>query len=494
MTHVVETAPVMVGAGTVLVAGLALALVADRRGWAPSLRVAIGTGLVLRLLLLALAAHDPWQPYDFDSDFSLTAQNVLTRHDLILNIREGGWHFLPLCGYIFAGFLRFGQLVGLPWRLIGRLAPMLADVVLIPLVGRLAPDRGPLRRFQYACVPVALGVSTLHAQIEPIALVFGVAAFIAARPSRAKMPSRAPKTGISNDSDSGNRWAERLPSARAISVRLRAAEAGPEIAEGAEGPATSDPAVTRSRGGLAGLLLGLAISAGSWPVLLVPGVLLTLRGAGARLVALGWMVAVPAAFLLTIPLVTGEEWRFLHDDAKELLSTRPVVGDWGWTSWFTNGESLSPGLAKVGTILLAVGLATTCYLWRRADPIDLTVVILITFVVVTARFGSQYLLWPIPFMIVRPVRFTWAAITAMSAWAAAGYVYLSHYFGRDWAHLQVRWALSSTVVIAIMVAAIPWARRRRSEQPRAVLRGRAGGALSKRRAGGALSKHRGTTV
>jgi hypothetical protein len=430
VTHVLET-------GSVLVAALILAIVAGRRGWAPSLRVALGAGILLRLLLLVLAARDAWQPYDFNTDFRFTAENVLTRHDLILNIREGGWHFLPFTGYIFGGLLRVGQLLGLPWRLVGRLAPMLADVALIPLVGKLAPNRAALRRFQYACAPIALGVSTIHAQIEPIALAFGVAAFIAARAST-----------------SGQIGAD-----QAIADRATDGLSAPDHAV-TDDAATGRPIAVRFGPTLAGVLLGFSISAGSWPILLIPGVLRTLRTARARLVAVGWALVVPAAFFVTGPLIAGEEWRFLPKDAKELLSTRPVVGDWGWTTWFTGGnEHLSPGLAKAGTILLVVGLATAGYLWRRADPIDLTVALLITFLAVTARFGSQYLLWAVPFLIVRPTRATWPAIAAMSAWAAIGYVYLTRYYGNDWVHLHVWWALVSTPVVVIMVVAMPWRRR-----------------------------------
>jgi hypothetical protein len=166
--------------GLVLLAALILAAVAERRAWAPSARTALITGAVLRLTLVLLAAGDPAQPYDFANDFRQTAQNVLTGHDPVLNIREGGWHFLPLLAYVFAGALRLGQLLGVSWSVMGRLVTVAADLALVPLVGRLAPERQALRRFQYACAPLALMISGIHGQIEPIALAFGVAALLAA--------------------------------------------------------------------------------------------------------------------------------------------------------------------------------------------------------------------------------------------------------------------------------------------------------------------------
>lgn len=393
MTHAFLTAPI-------LIVGLVLVLTSERRGWAPSARAALVTGLVLRLALVLLAAWDSSQPYDFDVDFRLTAHNILTGHDPVLNIREGGWHFLPFTAYLFAAVMRLGQWFDVSWRVAGRLVPMLADLALVPLVGRLAPDRPELRRFQYACAPVALMVGSLHGQIEPIALAFGVAAFLAAR---------------------------------------------------------------RPRPGLAGALLGLAISAGSWPVLLAPGVLIALRSARGRLIALGWAIVVPAVFFLTTPLVVGESPRYLTSEAGELLSTRPVVGDWGWTPWFTGGaQMLSPSLAKAGTILLVIALVGAGYLWRRAEPVDLTVALLVAFLLVTARFGSQYLLWPVPFLIARPTRGTWSAVGLMSVWASIGYLHMMRLAPHDWNVSHVWWACSSIMVVAVMFMAMPWSRRTRA--------------------------------
>ncbi len=389
-------------AGAVLLLGLALAVAAERREWAPSPRVSLLTGAALRVALVLLAAGDRAQPYDFAHDFRDTANNVLTGHDPVLNIREGGWHFLPLVAYVFAGALRLGSLLGLSWGVAGRLVIVLADLFLVALVGRLASACPELRRFQYACAPLALMISAIHGQIEPIALAFGVAALLAAR------------AGLTT-------WA--------------------------------------------GLLLGLSVTAGSWPVLLAPGVLLALDGARRRLLAGACAVVVPAVFFLTTPLVIGESPRFLPSAARELLSTRPVVGDFGWTPWFTHAaEALSPSLAKAGTVLLVLALLGAAFLWRRADPADLTVALLLAFLVVTARFGNQYLLWVLPYLIARPSRGSRAAIVAMTAWAAVGYLYMMRQSHDDWLAAHGWWSLSSAAVVVCMIIALPWARRTRAGQ------------------------------
>lgn len=389
--------------GALLVIALGLAVVAERRGWAPSLRTSLLTGAGLRLALVVIAAGGTAQPYDYLTDFRLTANNILTGHDPVLNLRAGGWHFLPLMAYVFAGTFRLGQLVHIPWSAAGRLVTAGADLVLVPLVGRLAPERPALRRFQYACAPVALMVCAIHGQIEPVALALGIGALLTAR---------------------------------------------------------------RARANATGLLLGLSITAGSWPVLLAPGVLIALRGSRARLAAAVWAVAIPAVFFLTTPYVVGESPRFLRPEAKELLSTRPVVGDWGWSTWFTGGaQTLSGPIAKVGTILLVCALLAAIACWRRADPADLTLAMLLAFLAVTARFGSQYLLWAVPYLIARPTRGSRAALLAMSVWAAFGYLFMMRLSHDDWLAAHAWWSFPSGVVVIAMLFALPWERRDRLVRP-----------------------------
>src|SRR5690606_1952647 len=99
------------------------------------------------------------------------------REDPVLASEEG-WHFLPTIPYMY-GLLLW---LGIPWEIAGRLVTVAADVALIPLVGKLAggPD-GRLRAFQYACNPLGILVAAVHGQVEPVALAFGVAAFVVAR-------------------------------------------------------------------------------------------------------------------------------------------------------------------------------------------------------------------------------------------------------------------------------------------------------------------------
>ncbi len=91
---------------------------------------------------------------------------------------NSGWHFLPAIPYVYGSLMW----LGIPWEVAGRLVTVVADLALIPLVGKLAGrGAGRLRAFQYACNPLAILVASVHGQVEPVSLVFAVAAYVVAR-------------------------------------------------------------------------------------------------------------------------------------------------------------------------------------------------------------------------------------------------------------------------------------------------------------------------
>ncbi|MFI7610098.1 hypothetical protein ACIBP6_02535 [Nonomuraea terrae] len=384
--------------GPPLVVGLVLAVIAGRRGWAPPLWVALAAGAVLRLAVMLTAANDTAVPYDFGHDFVDAGNAVLNGQNPTMHLREGGWHFLPFLAYVLAGQLRLGEILGLSWGIAGRIVPVVADLVLIPLIAKLAgAERGNLRAFQYALIPLGVMVSGLHGQFPPITLLFGVAALVCARSQRAHA---------------------------------------------------------------AGLLIGLSIACTHWSVLIVPGVVLAVAGVRGRLTVLGWTAGVPAAVLLSGTVFLDTSLSQLPELAKRIMSTRPVVGDWGWTALATGGaQTDSPILGRIGMIVLVLGLAAAAWWWRRADPVDLTLVLLLVFLIVTHRLGAQYLLWPVPFLLARPTRGAWPAITLASLWAAFGYLRLYEVIGMGYWAAHTWWAYSSFIVIAFLIRALPWDRR-----------------------------------
>jgi len=399
---------------SVLLTGFSLAVVGQWRGWRPSLRVSVAVGLGLRLILLVSAASDSWQPVDFDESFRPAGAAILSGHDPVL-ASNGGWHFLPMIPYLYALPLA----AGIPWEIAGRLWTIVADMGLIYLVGKLArglPAEGGIdrqrrreaqARFQYACNPIALMIAVIHAQVEPISLVFLVAAYLVARPR----------------------------------------------------PATEGGGARRAL--CTGLLFGLALSAKSWPIVLLPVVLAMLPTWRQRLYGLVASGAVPLFFLVTLPLLVNTSVANLKHAAQYMGGVRPIVGEWGWTALLTGGDwDLVPAYSRYGQILLYVTLLVVGLLWRRANRIDQTSAMLLAFMVVTPRMGTQYLLWFVPFLVARPTRWSQAAMSVAAAWAGLGYIYLTQFDETQWWINHRWWAQISVVVIVFLAAAIPWTRRR----------------------------------
>lgn len=381
----------------VLVSGLLLAVVAQRKGWRPSLWTALAVGIGFRLILLITASSDSWQPVDFIEGFKPAGEAILAGQDPVLST-EGSWHFLPMIPYMYALPLA----LGIPWEIAGRLVTIIADVVLIVLVGRLAPEkRASLSRFQYACNPLVLMISAIHAQVEPVSLVFLAGAYLAAR----------------------------------------------------------------SRHGVAaGALFGLALSAKSWPIILLPVLLAMLPTWRQRLYGLVAAGAVPLLFLASLPLVVDTSVEDITNVAGYLGGVRPIVGEWGWTAWLTGGDwALVPAYSKYGQLALYSTLLLVGWLWRRADRVDLTTAMLLAFMIVTPRMGAQYLMWFAPFLIARPTRWTQPALAVAAAWAGTGYIFLTQFDETTWWEYHSIWSRASILVIPWLLLAMPWDRRNRAK-------------------------------
>ncbi|MEV4111969.1 hypothetical protein [Nonomuraea sp. NPDC049695] len=433
--------------GIVLVAGVVLALVAQWRDWRPPLIVAVLVGVAVRLLIMYTSAIDSWQPVDFMESFKPAGEAVLRGQDPVL-ASEGGWHFLPTIPYVY-GILLW---LGIPWEFAGRLVTVVADIVLIPLVAKLAGGpKASLRALQYALNPLALMIACIHGQVEPVALVFGVAAFVVARGSG---PLERP--GIVTDVVAKVRAGVAAHGVRSSIPRVigrggmlhRALLPGP------------DDRADLKRGALAGVLMGLALCAKSWPIWLIPGMLLLLPNLRSRVAALFTTGLLPVFFLVTLPIFAGTSLDQIPAVINTIRDIRPIIGEWGWTPWFTGGDwALIPALASLGTNLIYACVIAVILVWRRADPIDMTTAILLIFMVVTPRLGAQYLLWFMPFLIARPTRFAWPAIVGVSIWAGYGYLYMTQFDVNTWWYLHQDWSRASIVLLPVLLLAMPWGRR-----------------------------------
>lgn len=371
---------------------LVLFCVAYLRGWSVPVLTAAAVTLGTRLLMVGLS--NGHTPRDVASYFQTAGRLVAAGRDPLTQQSQSQWNFLPLMPFVFA----VEQRLGLTWELAGKLAPVLADVAITLLLGRLAlgPDAGRVPLL-YALCPIPILVTGLHGQIEPVSLALGLGGLLLARRQH---------------------------------------------------PAGS------------GALVGLAVATKTWPVLLALGPLRETRPSRWWRLVLA-AAAVLVALLLSIPL-------FLHDSLQAAVSVltnyRSFVGVWGWTAILdvyqhTGRAYAGPGIdpiQHVGTVLTVVAVAAAAVCFWRAGAVVLTAAVLLAFLVVTAGFGVQYLLWPIPYVLL--LRRRSGLVFAGLASLYAGYVYYLVANGTPTlSMLQVRWQQwASLAVIAAAVVAIPW--------------------------------------
>ena len=168
----------------------------------------------------------------------------------------------------------------------------------------------------------------------------------------------------------------------------------------------------------------------------------------------------PVFFLVTLPIFAGTSLSQIPEVIRVIQDIRPIVGEWGYSAITVGGDwTLDQGIATFGTRLIYITLLVVAFLWRRADPIDLTTAVLLAFMVVTPRMGAQYLLWFMPFLIARPTRFAWPAVIGVSLWAGYGYIYMTQFDADTWWALHSIWAQASIVLLPILAMAMPWGRR-----------------------------------
>jgi Glycosyltransferase family 87 len=396
-----------------LAAGVALMLLAQRRNWRPSLAMAIYTALVLRLAMLAFAYRI--QPYDLVNDFQTAGFDVLHHQDPILNARQNGWGSLPVYAFVLAGSLWTTLHVHVSWLIIARIPAILCDVGVVVLVGalaRAAGERAALRRFQYACNPLAILVSSVHGQAEPFCFLFALGA---------------------------------------LAIIL---QAGPQV--------SGRLAV------IAGILFGVAIATQTWPAVFGPALLLALPSWRRRAQLAAGAAGVIALLFVTLPVTVGTPIAKLPYIATQLFETRPSFGNWGWAGvWLTVHptnlavwqDPLWLHAGSIGTKVAVAGALLAWWWWRRAHPLDVATATTTALVALTPSFGTQYLAWQAPSATARPARLSMALQIVLGAWAAILYLPMQMLTAHNWVIADDVMMFVSLGVIAFMIVALPWRQR-----------------------------------
>jgi hypothetical protein len=402
-----------VAAVLLLAVGAGLMVVAQRRGWRPPLAVAIALAVALRLGMLALTYH--LRPQDFAYDFKNVGYYTLHHRDPILATRTVRWSYLPVYDFALAGAYWAHVHFHLSWLITGRVPSIVSDLGVVALVGTVAGAVGQpaaLRRFQYACNPLAILVCAVHGQVDPACLLFSFAAFALV-----------------------------LRAGTRISGRTAAA---------------------------AGILLGLGIGTKTWPVLFGPALLLALPSARRR-----WQFAAAAGgtvalLFVSMPLTVGTPVNKLTRLATIMTGYHPPIGHWGWAGvWLTNHptrlsttqDPLWVNVGSIGTKLAVVGALLAVWWWRRAHPLDVATATTIALLAITPAFGMQYLLWQAPSSTAYPTRLSLPLQIALGAYAAVFYLPMEMLTSHNWQIADKIMMFVSLGVIALMIAAMPWGRR-----------------------------------
>ena len=403
-----------------LVIGVALMLVAQRRDWRPSLALAIYTALALRLAMLALA----WriQPYDLVNDFKDAGLNVLQHQDPILNTRQNGWGSLPVYAFVLAGAYWASVHLHLSWLIVARIPAILSDLGVVVLVGVLAGtvgERPALRRFQYACSPLPILVSSVHGQAEPFCFLFSLGA---------------------------------------LALILRA---GPQL--------------SGRRAAVAGAVFGLAIASQTWPVVFGPALLLALRSWRRRAQFTAGTAGIIALLWVSLPVTVGTPVGKLTYILTQFVQTRPSFGNWGWAGlWLAVHPTKLPvwqdplwlNAGAIGTKVAIVVALLAVWWWRRAHPLDVETATTTGLLTLTPSFGIQYLMWQAPSATARPTPLSIPLQIVLGAFAAIFYLPMNMLTQQNWVMASDLMMLVSLFVIVFMVAALPW--QRRKWQPPAV--------------------------
>lgn len=285
--------------------------------------------------------------YDIDS-YGIVSDLVRQGADVYSDPATRNRHpYLPLQMYWMAAARSMAISNNLSFVKIVRMAPILADVAIALLVFRMLLGRrqvvaeGLMGGLLYALNPVPVFVSAYHGQFDALPLL-----------------------GI-----------------------LLAIQA------------------TTQRPGRAGGWLGLAILNKSWPVLVLPVLLQSVRSWSGRVRLLIGVIAVP---LLAVTLYAGIFDSTVAVVLRKALGYNWGIGVWGYTYSFRLLSVLDPRWEGVFQFVVHnaryLTLVLLGWIWlrytRSKQPVQGVLTMLVAFMAVTHAFSIQYLVWVVPFAIL----------------------------------------------------------------------------------------------
>jgi hypothetical protein len=363
-------------------------------------------GFVLAIALLVRLVPAFVMPvgaeYDIES-FRRVADTFLKGEPIYSSPVIAGRHpYLPFQLYLIGGMGKLSAATGVPFVIAIKLVPILADVALVGLIFHAALRMGEalsqaaMLSLLYGLSPIAILVSAYHGQFDAeTILLLALAWFF---------------------------W--------------RFNESSP------------------TRLTLSALLLGLAVSNKTWPLIFLPIVLYRLESHRQRFTYALATLAVPLAFTLFYILVFDQDpYPMLH----RALTHAGVPGWWGVSAAINLthllvgvGEGLVAWLSVNGRWLVLGGVVCVYWLTRRESGIAALTTAILALYVLTAGFGLQWTLWVVPFAILA------GDLAGLNLYTLGALAYmLPAYYGYHFDPLLPRMVSSEQMTIILTASAIP---------------------------------------
>jgi hypothetical protein len=312
----------------------------------------IGAGLVARLLVAALAGTDTEDLHSFEIVRTAVREDPLHLYEDVPDLR---WPYPP--GYLpaVAAFAGITSATGIDFLHLLRVGPIAADAGIALLVQHLLGMHGAHERTRLAGAglvmlgPVFLGVSAYQGQIDSVAILPALAAFVV--------------------------WQRGGPS-RALA---------------------------------AGVLIGLGGSVKTVPLLMLLALAPSVRSRRELLTLVTAAAAVPLAMLAPFLAVDADAvWDHLTYRGFPGLGGLSLVVQPDYVLFWQAGHAPPSGAATeflldYGGVVAAAGLlAAVALLARfRPGPLDAAVIVWLAVWLLGVNFFIQYLVWGLPFLLAR---------------------------------------------------------------------------------------------
>jgi hypothetical protein len=247
-------------------------------------------------------------------------------------------------------------------------------------------------------------------------------------------------------------------------------------------------ALLRGRAGIGGLLLGVAVAAKLWPLVLAPiGLAYVWRRLGRHAAFVGVLSFVAAAALCVVPfavLAPGGVWHSLTEQLRRPLQVESLgasllmaahhIGGLSLTTVTTHGsQNLSGSLADgTGAAMTTLQIAALVGIWiafaRQREPSGRTMLVacaaaVAAFIAFGKVFSPQFLIWLVPLVpLVRGRRglaasgLLFATLVLTQVWFANHYWSLALHYASPWSwFLLVRDLAIVALAVVLMRPAPP---------------------------------------